>query len=94
MKKKIFFLIMLLCIMVTGCFGGGKDDNIKKLEKKYDNLKSYKVTGELQIVNNDDVYNYDVKAIYQKQDKFNVSLKNKANNHEQIILKNEEGVYV
>ena len=94
MKKKILLLIMLLSIIVTGCFGGGTDNTIKKLEKKYDNLKSYKITGELQILNNDDVYNYDVKVIYQKKDKFNVSLKNKANNHEQIILKNSDGVYV
>lgn len=94
MKKKIFFLIMLLCIFVTGCFGGDKNDVVKKLEKKYNNLKSYKLTGDLQIINNDDIYNYDVKVIYQKKDKFNVSLKNKSNNHEQIILKNEDGVYV
>lgn len=94
MKKKIFLLIILLCVMVTGCFGGGEDDIIKKLEKKYNNLKSYKITGELQIVNNEDVYNYNVKVIYQKDDKFNVSLKNVANNHEQIILKNDDGVYV
>lgn len=94
MKKNIFFLIMLLCIFVTGCFGGDKNDVVKNLEKKYNNLKSYKLTGDLQIINNDDIYNYDVKVIYQKKDKFNVSLKNKSNNHEQIILKNEDGVYV
>lgn len=94
MKKKIFFLIMLLCIFITGCFGGDKNDVVKNLEKKYNNLKSYKLTGDLQIINNDDIYNYDVKVIYQKKDKFNVSLKNKSNNHEQIILKNEDGVYV
>jgi len=94
MRKKIIFFIMILCVFVTGCFGGDKNDVVKNLEKKYNNLKSYKVTGDLQIVNNDDVYNYEVKVIYQKNDKFNVSLKNKANNHEQIILKNEEGVYV
>ena len=34
MKKKLAFLIMLLCVFVTGCFGGGKDDVIKGLEKK------------------------------------------------------------
>ena len=94
MKKKIFFLIMLLCIFITGCFGGDKNDVVKNLEKKYNNLKSYKLTGDLQIINNDDIYNYDVKVIYQKKDKFNVILKNKSNNHEQIILKNEDGVYV
>ena len=94
MKIKIFLLLLVLTICVTGCFGGSKKDIVNNFEKKYDNLKSYKLTGELQITNNDDVYNYDVKVTFQRNDKFNVNLVNKANEHEQIILKNEEGVYV
>ena len=94
MKKKIILLWVMICFLITGCFGNGSDDVIKNLSKKYDNLKSYKITGDLEILNNDDVYNYDVKVIYQKDDKYYVSLKNKANNHEQIILKNDSGVYV
>ena len=39
-------------------------------------------------------YNYDVLVSYKKKDYFRVSLKNKTNNHEQIILKNDNGVYV
>ena len=93
MKKK-FLILMLLCgFLVTGCFGK-KNDALKEIEKKYDNLKAYSLTGDLEIVNNDDTYNYDVKVIYQKKDKFYVSLKNRNNNHEQVILKNEDGVYV
>ncbi len=93
MKKKFLILIMLCCILVTGCFSK-KNDTLKEVEKKYDNLKAYSLTGDLQINNNDDVYNYDVKVIFQKKDKFYVSLKNRSNSHEQVILKNEDGVYV
>ncbi len=94
MKK--FFLIMMLvcCCFLTGCFGGKKDNILKNITDKYQNLNAYELTGDLEIVNNDDVYNYDVKVIYQKKDKYYVSLKNRSNNHEQIILKNEDGVYV
>lgn len=93
MKKKFLVLLALCCLLLTGCFGK-KDDALKGIEKKYDNLKAYSLTGDLEIINNDDVYNYDVKVIFQKKDKFFVSLKNRSNNHEQIILKNDDGVYV
>lgn len=94
MKKIFLVLLMISCCFVTGCFGNHKNDVLKDIKKQYENLKAYELTGDLEIVNNDDVYNYDVKVIYQKKDKFYVSLKNSANNHEQIILKNEDGVYV
>ena len=94
MKKKILLLLLVMSFLLTGCFGKDSKDIVKELDKKYNDLKSYKLTEDLEIINNDDVYNYNVEVLYQKKDKFNVNLKNKANNHEQIILKNEEGVYV
>lgn len=94
MKKIFLALIAISCVFITGCFGNNSSDVLKDISKKYNNLKAYELTGDLEIVNNDDVYNYDVKAIYQKKDKYYVSLKNRSNGHEQIILKNEDGVYV
>ena len=94
MKKKFLILfLMLISIGLTGCFFN-KNDALKEIKNKYGNLKSYSLTGDLEIINNEDTYNYDVKVLYQKKDKFYVSLKNRNNNHEQIILKNEDGVYV
>ena len=93
MKKKILILITLCCVLLTGCFGK-KTDTLKEIKNKYDTLKAYSLTGDLEIINNDDIYNYDVKVIFQKKDKYYVSLKNRNNNHEQIILKNEDAVYV
>ncbi len=94
MKKKIFEIVMLCCLFSTGCFGKGKTDITNTLIQKVEKAKSYHVTGELEIINNEDSYQYDVEVSYKQEDYFRVSLKNKTNNHEQIILRNMEGVYV
>ena len=80
--------------MLIGCGKYGEKDIIKDLGKKIDKTSGYYLNGELQIINNEDSYLYNVEVAYQKDDNFRVSLKNKTNNHEQIILKNSEGVYV
>lgn len=91
MKKKI--ILLLTIFLITGCFNK-KNDVISELSKKIEGLESYYVKGELEIINNEDSYKYDVEVSYQKNDNFKVDLINKTNNHEQIILKNTEGVYV
>ena len=99
MKNKLL-KISLLCLMfictlfLTGCGKYGEKEVIKDLEKKINKSNAYNLKGTLEITNNDDVYNYDVEVSYQKDDKYKVSLKNTSNNHEQIILKNNEGVYI
>ena len=94
MKKKMFILCLFVLIFATGCFKTGAKDILNDVEKKYNNLKTYHVQGELEIVNNEDVFKYDVDVLFKKDDKYKVTLTNKNNNHEQIILKNTDGVYV
>ena len=59
--KKIVLCFLLLLIVVTGCGKYDKDDAIKDLEKKI-NDNNYYLEGNLEIVNNDEVYNYEVKS--------------------------------
>lgn len=95
MKKKFFLLTLLVCVIgLFGCGKVGEKEILKDLEKTIENVKGYHLTGELEIINHEDTYLYDVDVAYQKTDNFRVSLKNKTNNHEQIILKNSDGVYV
>ena len=94
MKKTIPLLLLALSILITGCSSIGKKDVSKELDKKMDKISAYKLDGELEIVNNDDVYTYKVEASYKKDDYYKVSLTNTSNNYEQIILKNADGVYV
>ena len=93
MKKYLIFLtIISLCLV--GCGSYGEKDIVKDFSKKINDTNGYYVNGELEIVNNEDSYLYDVEVAYQKENNFKVNLKNKTNNHEQVILKNSDGVYV
>lgn len=95
MKKILMLLIGVFCaFLLTGC---GKEDKItmiNKLDKKINGLKGYQLEATMELINNNDSYKYDVLVSYQKDDNYRVSLKNQTNNHEQIILKNNDGVYV
>ena len=89
---KIFFLISTL--FLTGCSVKSADNILEKLEKKLENADSYYTEGIMEIMNNEDTYTYDVKVSYQKQDYYKIELTNTLNNHKQVILRNDEGVYV
>ena len=92
MKKKIIFfcLFFLLC----GCTKINENELVKDLDKKISKSNNYELTATLQIFRNEEKFTYDVISTYQKENNFRVKLINKANNHEQIILKNNEAVYV
>lgn len=94
MKKYLLYLAILSCFLLVGCGKYGEKDIVKDFNKKINSSEGYYLNGELEIINNEDSYLYDVEVAYQKENNFKVSLKNKTNNHEQIILKNSEGVYV
>ena len=95
MKKYFGLLIFsVLIIGLTGCGVIRADDVIANLEKKLDKTDSYYVDGVMQILNNEDTYDYEVKVSYKKQDYYKIELINTLNNHKQVILRNDEGVYV
>jgi len=48
----------------------------------------------MNIVSNEDTFTYNVEASKSKDGYYKVNLINKINNHEQVILKNDNGVYV
>lgn len=95
MKKILCSLLVLFCaICLTGCGKETEKTVLNKLYKKIDKVNGYKLEAEMELINNEDSYKYDVSVSYKKKDNYRVSLRNKTNNHEQIILKNTDGVYV
>ncbi len=94
MKKFLILLMVLSVILITGCGKNGVDNIFKDLTDKVNKLNSYTLNGNLTVKNNNNSYNYNVSVSYMEKDKFRVSLVNTANNHEQVILRNDEGVYV
>lgn len=79
---------------MCGCGKLGSKDIVKELNNKINNSKSYHLTATLDIYRNEEKYTYDVDSSYKSDNLFKVDLINKNNEHEQIILKNDEGVYV
>lgn len=92
MKKIIGICAILL--LLTGCGKTTKKDILKDINKKISSMDSYYLEGDMEIINNEDVYKYDIKVSYKGKDFYKVSLENESNRHEQIILKNNEGVFV
>jgi len=92
MKKIIIFLCLFF--VLCGCSKIDEKELIKDLNTKIKKSNNYELTATLQIFRNEEKYTYDVTSTYQKENNFKVKLINKTNNHEQIILKNDEAVYV
>ena len=91
--KKIFLFLILGGLIFTGC-SIKKKDPFEQFSKKLENINSYYLEGSMDIINNEDIYTYDVKVSYQKDNNYKVELTNISNNHKQVILRNSEGVYV
>ena len=93
MKKKIIIGLICGLFFLTGCGKYSEKDIVKDINKKFNNINSYHIEGNMEIYNGDDVFKYKVKSSYAN-DNYRVSLINKSNDHEQIILRNSDGVYV
>ena len=93
--KKIFSIILIAGIfLLSGCGAKNAGSILKDIEKKLNDANSYYLEGTMEIINNEDTYTYDVKVSYQKQDYYKIELINNLNYHEQVILRNDDGVFV
>ena len=91
--KKIF-LIMFSCIfLLCGCKRVNEDSIKKDLTNNISKIKGYHMTGKLEVYNGDNTFKYDVTSSKYKNN-YKVSLVNKNNKHEQIIIRNNDAVYV
>ena len=91
--KKIL-IIILTFLLLCGCVKTNKEDIVDKFKDKITKNNSYILKGTMTILSNEDTFTYNVTASKSKEDYYKVSLINKTNDHEQVILKNVDGVYV
>lgn len=93
MKNKIKLLILIVSFfVVVGCNKASNPKN--KVINMLKGVSSYHLDANMTIYNNDDSYKYTLDVDYKDKDLFRVSMKNKANDHEQIVLRNSDGVFV
>ncbi len=94
MKKYFILLLGVILFTMSGCGKTSDSANIKNNFVKNNEKKDvYLVKGTMDIISNEDTFTYNVEAARNK-DMYRVNLVNTINNHEQVILKNNDGVYV
>lgn len=92
MKKLLIIISMFL--FLCGCGKTSEENIVKKFQQKIEKNEAYILKGNMSILSNEDTFNYSVEASKSKDCYYKVSLVNKTNDHEQVILKNSDGVYV
>ena len=92
MKKLIVLFISV--ILLTGCGKVTKDDFINSFKEKVNSSKAYEITSKMEIYNAEDTFTYDIKVYYMDDDYFKVEMVNTLSEHEQVILRNNDEVYV
>ena len=92
--KKYFVLFMFMLLFITGCGEKTLEDVVGDFTKSVENSKSYKLNGTMEISSGEEIFTYSIDTYFLKDDFYKVILVNQTNNHEQIILKNTDGLYV
>ena len=89
--KKVFVLFASI-LLLMGC--GSNIDVAKEFTNKLDKVKSYKIAGNLEIQNDEEIFKYSINVNYLEKNYYMVEMTNTSNEHKQIILRNDEGLYV
>lgn len=98
MRRRISWITavaLLMTVVLTGCGGSKNAESIvKDLDKVVSKMESYEGSGTMTLHTGQQPLEYKVEVWYQKPDLYRISLTNAKRDITQIVLRNEEGVFV
>ncbi|WP_010651750.1 LolA family protein [Oceanobacillus massiliensis] len=99
MKKlyayRVAFILALMVILMAACGEKSQEDVIAKLEKNTEEMTGYKAKAEMSMNTGQEEQKFNIEIWYKQGDFYRVTLENNLEEQEsQIILKNEDGVFV
>ncbi|MBO8164050.1 MAG: DUF4367 domain-containing protein [Brevibacillus sp.] len=97
MKRGAFWMafVLVLSVFTAGCFGTkSPEDVVGDLSSTLDKMSGYKTNAVLTLQTGSTPQQYDVEVWYEKPTNYRVALTSKQRNITQIILRNDEGVFV
>ena len=92
--KKIIGLTLAILLLVTGCGEKSGEDVVKSVSNKVSETTSYNLKGNMEIYADEETFTYSIEVDFLKDNFYKVKMVNQTNNHEQIILRNNDAVYV
>jgi outer membrane lipoprotein-sorting protein len=88
-------LLLVFTLLLSGCFGQKTpEDVVGDLSSALDKMAGYKSTAVLTVQTGSTPQEYDVVVWYEKPTNYRVALTSKQRGITQIILRNDEGVFV
>lgn len=93
-RKWLLIILALMLISLSGCGQKNSEDIVADLEETLGALESYKASGTMTIEAGETPQEYNVEVWYKQPNYYRIALSNINNNVTQIILKNDEGVFV
>jgi outer membrane lipoprotein-sorting protein len=87
-------LSIVLVLALAACGAKSQEDVVKALDEKMEKLSSYKAEAKLTLTTGSEPQVYDVEIWYKQPSYYRVNLKNAQKDQNQMILRNDEGVFV
>jgi outer membrane lipoprotein-sorting protein len=96
LKKRLLLVItgLLVVFLLAACGSKSKDDVVKELNGKLNDLSGYKVDVKMTLKMGTDSQVYNVEIWHKDPTFYRVNLKNAEKDQSQMILRNNEGVFV
>ncbi|AGA59000.1 outer membrane lipoprotein-sorting protein [Thermobacillus composti KWC4] len=96
MRRMKWAAAVVLCVtlILAGCGARSAESVVKDLDGKLDGLKSYQGRGTMTLHTGQQPLQYQVEVWYKKPSYYRVALTNAAKDITQIVLRNDEGVFV
>ncbi|MDQ0976710.1 outer membrane lipoprotein-sorting protein [Neobacillus niacini] len=96
MKKRLLLVItgLLVVFLLAACGSKSKEDVVKELNGKLNDLSGYKVDAKMTLKMGADSQVYNVEIWHKDPTFYRVNLKNAEKDQSQMILRNNEGVFV
>ncbi|MDQ0232499.1 outer membrane lipoprotein-sorting protein [Metabacillus malikii] len=96
MKKSLmlFFVGLLTVIVLAACGEKSQTDVVNALEKKIEEMSGYKAKGKMTLETGSEPQEYEIEIWHKEPDFYRVNLKNSQKEQSQMILRNDDGVFV
>ncbi|MFS0864838.1 LolA family protein [Fredinandcohnia sp. 179-A 10B2 NHS] len=96
MKKNVLLLLLglLIALVLAGCGEKSQEDVVSELDEKVSKMTGYKADAKMTLQTGNDPQVYEVEIWHKEPTYYRVNLKNAEKDQSQMILRNDEGVFV
>lgn len=90
----VLAIVMSVSVLLAACGSKDAEDVVQDLDRKLKSMESYKAVGTMILHGGESPQEYDVSVWYKQPNYYRIELSNKKKDVTQIVLRNDDGVFV